>query len=114
MLRKKSSFPGSEARLMIDASDVDIDFILDERSRELAGEQMRWFDLKRTDKLIERSAAAVNPPSITCNGTTGRRLPERLLLVRNPTICCAPIPQNQLDRVTSSGSESYPQNPGYN
>ena len=32
----------------------DIDVILDERARELCGEQQRWFDLKRTGKLIER------------------------------------------------------------
>ena len=32
----------------------DINVILDERARELCGEQQRWFDLKRTGKLIER------------------------------------------------------------
>lgn len=38
----------------VTAADLNIDFILDERSRELAGEQMRWFDLVRTGKLMER------------------------------------------------------------
>ena len=34
--------------------DVSIDFILDERTRELAGEELRWVELKRTGKLVER------------------------------------------------------------
>lgn len=39
------------------AGDVDIDFILDDKAREMAGEHNRWFDLKRTGKLIERVSA---------------------------------------------------------
>src|SRR5690606_41623472 len=40
--------------LMITAADITIDYILDERTRELCGEQLRWLDLVRTQKLVER------------------------------------------------------------
>ncbi len=36
-------------------TEVNVDVILDERGRELLGEHDRWFDLKRTGKLIERA-----------------------------------------------------------
>jgi len=79
----------------IQASDLSLDFILDERSRELCGENMRWWDLVRTTKLLERvrlhnKEAA---PNI---------LPKHIL---------RPIPQSQIDATTTG--TPYPQNPGW-
>ncbi|MBN2214305.1 MAG: RagB/SusD family nutrient uptake outer membrane protein [Bacteroidales bacterium] len=51
-LREKRAFEGKEADMRV--SSVDLDFILEERARELAGENQRWFDLKRTKKLEEQ------------------------------------------------------------
>lgn len=40
--------------MLVRASDITLDFLLDERAREFVGEQLGWFDLKRTGKLIVR------------------------------------------------------------
>lgn len=56
-VRRRAAKPGAENEMLISAADLDIDFILDERARELAGEYHRWFDLKRTGTLIDRTRA---------------------------------------------------------
>ena len=73
---------------------VDINTILDERALELVGEYQRWFDLKRTGKLIERVKKY--------NAQASANIDAHHLL--------RPIPQAQLDAVTGAG---FPQNPGY-
>ncbi|MBX2840417.1 MAG: RagB/SusD family nutrient uptake outer membrane protein [Flammeovirgaceae bacterium] len=93
VIRLRSAWEGMEGASSITAADVDIDFILDERARELIGEGHRWWDLVRTGKLIER-VKLHNPiaaPNI-----------QDFHIVR-------PIPQDQIDR-TQGG---YPQNAGY-
>jgi starch-binding outer membrane protein, SusD/RagB family len=54
-VRRRAAKPGAEATMLITPAEVNIDFILDERARELAGEYLRWFDLKRTGTLMERT-----------------------------------------------------------
>ncbi|MDQ1089953.1 MULTISPECIES: RagB/SusD family nutrient uptake outer membrane protein [unclassified Siphonobacter] len=76
-------------------AQVTIDFILDERARELVGEVNRWMDLKRTGKLIERTLA-YNPHAKLNKALTTKHL-------------LRPIPQYEID--ASGGSVA--QNPNY-
>jgi hypothetical protein len=73
---------------------VDIDFILDERSRELFGEVPRRIDLTRPGKLIER-VRLYNPHG-------GPNIQEHHVLL--------PIPQHAIDRNSGYKLE---QNSGY-
>ena len=92
VLRRNCAVEGKESEMEITASDLSIDFILDERARELCGEGKRWYDLKRLGKLLERTSkynsAATNIQSYH--------------LLR-------PIPQSQIDRC----SNEYEQNSGW-
>lgn len=95
VVRRRAALPGKEADMLIKPADVTLDFILDERGRELGGEQLRWFDLKRTGKLLER-VKKYNPDAAVSI--------KDIHLVR-------PIPQRQLDAV--SNKNEFIQNPGY-
>ena len=94
VVRTRAAWDGKEAEMQITAADVDIYFILEERARELLGENHRWFDLTRTGKLIE--LVKLHNPSAAGN-------------IQDHNVL-RPIPLDQIDR-TSGG---YPQNPGYN
>lgn len=93
-VRRRAATTGNEAQMELSA--VNIDDILNERARELCGEDHRWNDLKRTGKLIER-VMLFNERAIAAN-----QLSEFHLL--------RPIPLSQIERTTNN----FPQNPGYN
>jgi hypothetical protein len=92
---KTRRLPGQEAAMEITADQVSLDFILDERSRELLGEMHRWFDLKRTDTLIDR----VQKVQSRRGAPTSRTPPAQTQFL--PT---------SLDRVTNK--DEFKQNPG--
>lgn len=95
-LRTTRAVPGREDKMKISTGELSIDFILEERARELAGEQIRWYDLKRTGKLVEY-VRKYNPDA--------KNNIKEYHIIR-------PIPQLQLDAVTNK--EEFKQNPGYN
>ena len=78
----------------ITPGDISLDFLLNERTRELFGEWMRWYDLVRTKSLGTR-LATYNPIAAFD--------PAKHYL--------RPIPQSQINLVTTG--PKYPQNPGY-
>lgn len=78
----------------VDASEVDMDYLLDERVRELLGEELRRITLMRTGKLVERTQK--------WNPISGKLIKDHHVLY--------PIPQEVID--ANTGAE-FPQNPGY-
>lgn len=91
--------PGFEAEMAVAAADMSIDFLLDERARELAGEWVRWTDLKRTHRLMSNVQKYQEDPVQPSNlkGPDGKWKILR------------PIPQSAID-LNKAGIE---QNPGY-
>ncbi|HEV7350646.1 RagB/SusD family nutrient uptake outer membrane protein [Telluribacter sp.] len=96
VVRRRAAWPGKAGEIEITPAQLTMEFIMDERARELLGEQMRWFDLKRWGVLVER-VKKYNPQA-------------------EPNIkayhVLRPIPQNQIDRVEGNNT-AFPQNPGY-
>ena len=81
----------------VSAGDVTIDYILDERARELYTEEWRMLTLMRLGKLVERVREYNNNP-----GNPGLSIQDYQNLW--------PIPQTEIDLNTGSVLE---QNPGY-
>lgn len=81
----------------VEAGEIDIDYILDERARELYGEEWRLIILRRTNTLLERVRKYNDNP--LCPGAFIEEHNFRW-----------PIPQTQIDLNVDA---DFPQNPGY-
>lgn len=89
-----------KAAMTIDVSQITLDFILNERIRELCGESLRWADLAMRKKLVER-VKLYNP-----DGAPNVKDFHNL----------RPIPQSQINSVVDPAGDpnrNKYQNPGY-
>ena len=90
-----AQYTAAVAAQQVTAAQMTIDFLLDERSRELFAEDTRWWDLARTKTLVSR---------VQLYNTEASAGVQPFNMLR-------PIPQSQIDLVTEG--PPYPQNPGY-
>jgi hypothetical protein len=96
-VRERAAKPGMTAAMQVGLAEMTLDFILEERARELFGEGHRWFDLKRFGKLVERVA--------TYNRDAAQNIKGFHVL--------RPIPQDQIDRTRNADGSPFGQNDGY-
>ena len=94
VLRKRAALLGKENEMLVAEADLNLDFILEERARELCGEHIRWFDLKRTHKLVDYV----------------KNYNQDITLMQ-PYHINRPIPQQFLDVITNPSE--FGQNNGY-
>jgi starch-binding outer membrane protein, SusD/RagB family len=92
-VRQRAAWPGKKEAMKVNSSDLTFDLIVEERARELAGEQTRWLDLKRWGLLVER---------------VKKHNPQAQAVADKHYV--RPIPQTQIDR---SAPGVFAQNPGY-
>jgi starch-binding outer membrane protein, SusD/RagB family len=93
----------TESNMALTAADLSkltgldfVDFMLDERGRELHGECLRWWDLVRAERLYDR-VKKYNPEATNIQQYHKLR----------------PIPQNHIDRLSPKGALNEEQNEGY-
>jgi hypothetical protein len=92
MVRVRAAAAGKAEDMKV--KSVDMNLIMEERARELAGEQTRWMDLKRWNNLLERVKLY--------NTDAAANILDRHYV--------RPIPQKQVDLSENGG---FPQNSGY-
>jgi starch-binding outer membrane protein, SusD/RagB family len=98
VLRRRAAVAGQNNDVDATAYNASpIDYLLDERERELAGEERRFFTLTR-------QGSAIFMRRIKAFNSTASAVQAYFML--------RPIPQTQIDR-TDGGAQAFPQNPGY-
>ena len=95
-VRRRAAWPGKETAMEITPAEMTFEFLMEERARELTGEQTRWLDLKRWGNLVER---------------VKKHNPQAAPNIKDFHVL-RPIPQNQIDRA-EGGPAGFPQNTGY-
>jgi hypothetical protein len=98
VIRRRAAIAGQNNDVNVTTFNTSpIDYLLDERERELAGEERRFFTLTRmgSDVFLRR---------IKANNSTASSVQAFHML--------RPIPQTQIDR-TQGGAAAFAQNPGY-
>ena len=96
VLHVRAASPAHKNDYNVTAAQMNIDYIMDEREREMAGEFTRWYDLVRVSPQYFLSRVQKYNPHAT-NVALRHAL--------------RPIPQSQIDGVLIG--PKYPQNPGY-
>ncbi|MBR5465221.1 MAG: RagB/SusD family nutrient uptake outer membrane protein [Alistipes sp.] len=94
-IRNRAAVTGRQAEMAVSQSDMTLDFILAEQARELSGEQVRWYDMKRHGKLTKEYLAKTNP---------------NILNFDNAKHQVRPIPQSYLDAIANAaefGNNGY-------
>ena len=96
MRQKNTGTVTSPVWVDLTAGDMTVDFILEERTRELCGENVRWADLACRKKLVSRVKLYNLAAATLVNEKHNLR----------------PIPQTQLDAMNDPDKQKY-QNTGY-
>ena len=119
VVRERAAAAGKKTQMDITAAQVNIDFILDERARELCGEFTRWYDLKRTstaggaNELLTRVRNTNYVPALrsvtTAGFTKGGVYGSNAAINIKDFHVLRPIPQSEIDRT----SGKLTQNTGY-
>lgn len=99
----------SEEMMAATPAEIDIEYILAERSREYYGEGYRWYDLIRT-QMWEEIAGTYR----IAGSQYGDHTPQTFVRTIQPYHYLRPIPQGQLDALDlDPAAKAAYQNPGY-